>query len=68
MVKFNNDDYNKWLEFRESNNDLQNHEYKLLCKLHSKYYKHPIHYPCTCSTHTIKKWIKELNVIFDNGH
>ena len=68
MVKFSKDDYNKWLEFRQSNNDLQNREYKLLCKLHSKYYKHPIHYPCTCSLHTINKWIKELNSIFDNGN
>ena len=68
MVKFSKDDYIKWNKFRESKQNLNNPEYKLLCKLHSKYYKHPIHYPCTCSTHTINKWIKEMNIIFDNGN
>jgi hypothetical protein len=36
--------------------------------LHSEYYKHKFYEPCTCSPKTINKWIKELNVIWDNGY
>lgn len=68
MVKFNKNDYNKWKEFRLQESDLNQQEYKMVCKLHAKYYKHPIHYPCPCSPQTIKRYITELNVIFDNGY
>ena len=68
MVKFEKDDYNKWEEFRKSTGNFNNPEYKLVCKLHSKYYNHPIRYPCTCSATIINRWIKDLNIIFDNGN
>tara|TARA_R110002020_G_scaffold172762_3_gene363200 strand:+ start:3908 stop:4117 length:210 start_codon:yes stop_codon:yes gene_type:complete len=69
MVKYNNEDFKKWEKFRLSKKStISRSEYKLVCDLHSKYYKHKFYEPCTCSPKTINKWIKELNVIWDNGY
>ena len=69
MVKFNKDDYKDWKTFRISKSDtISNKEFTMVCNLHSTYYKHKFHKPCTCSPKTIKKWIKELNIIWDNGN
>ncbi len=69
MVKFSKEDFGIWSEFRnEKRNTLTAKEYDTICKLHSVYYKHRFFLPCTCSPKTIKKWIKDLNVIWDNGN
>ena len=69
MVKFNNYDFKQWEEFRLSKKStISRKEFKLVCDLHSTYYKHKFYQPCTCSPNTINKWIKELNVIWNNGH
>lgn len=69
MVKFSKEDFEIWSEFRnEKSKTLHPKEYKLICEFHSIYYKHRYFEPCTCSPKTIKKWIKELNVIWDNGN
>ena len=68
MVKFSKDDYIKWKEFRESKRDITKAEFKLLCNLHSKYFKHPIHYPCSCAIPTIKRWRNQLNTVYLNGY
>jgi hypothetical protein len=69
MVKFNKNDYKDWKAFRISKSDtLSNKEFTMVCNFHSTYYKHPLHKPCTCSPTIIKKWIKELNIIWDNGN
>lgn len=68
MVKFSKDDYNKWKKFRSQKSDLNKQEFKMVCELHSKYYNTVLHYPCPCAVNTIKRWIKQLNEIFDNGY
>lgn len=68
MVKFNKDDYKTWKTFRSKSNNIEQNEFKMVCQLHATYYKHRIHYPCTCSPHTLKRYIKELNLIYYNGN
>ena len=68
MVKFKKLDYAKWETFRlGTKSHLDAAEFELVCKLHAEYYKHNYFKPCTCSPRTIKQWIKDLNVIWDNG-
>ena len=68
MVKFKQDDYAKWENFRMGTKQhLSAQEFELVCKLHADYYKHKFYRPCTCSAKTIKQWIKDLNVIWNNG-
>ena len=68
MVKFNKQDYAKWENFRMgTKSHLEPGEFELVCKLHAEYHKHNYYKPCTCNPRTIKKWIKDLNVIWNNG-
>ena len=68
MVKFKNKDYAEWENFRLGTKSyLDPAEFELVCKLHAEYYKHNYYKPCTCNPRTIKQWIKDLNVIWDNG-
>lgn len=46
---------------------ITNKEFELVCQLHAEYYKHSYYKPCTCNPKTIKNWIKDLNVIWNNG-
>jgi hypothetical protein len=60
--------YMKWARFREKkSNIMTKEEVRLLCELHSIYYKHSYWVPCTCSPKTYNTWIKQLNVIYNNG-
>tara|TARA_B110000459_G_C16601527_1_gene491288 strand:+ start:1160 stop:1378 length:219 start_codon:yes stop_codon:yes gene_type:complete len=69
MVKFEELDRKDWEQFRMgTKSHLSAIEFEMVCQLHSKYYKHSYYKPCTCSPKTIKKWIKDLNVIWDNGN
>tara|TARA_R110000824_G_scaffold32102_2_gene103831 strand:+ start:39 stop:248 length:210 start_codon:yes stop_codon:yes gene_type:complete len=69
MVKFNNEDFKQWEKFRLSKKStISREEFKLVCDLHRSYYKHNLPSPCTCSPKLINKWIKELNVVWNNGH
>ena len=66
MVKFSKDDYKLWSRFRESkNNTITRGEFRLVCLLHSQYYKHKYFEPCTCNPKLINKWIKELNIVYN---
>jgi|TARA_B110000261_G_C13069671_1_gene351622 hypothetical protein len=68
MVKFEENDYKDWEKFRLATADvITNLEFTLVCQLHAKYYKHTYYKPCTCSPKIVKRWIKDLNLIFDNG-
>ncbi len=68
MVKFSKEDFKRWSEFRsEPKSTLQPNEFELICQLHSIYYNHKYHKPCTCNPKKIKLWIKELNIIWNNG-
>tara|TARA_R110000787_G_scaffold67113_2_gene150391 strand:- start:2005 stop:2217 length:213 start_codon:yes stop_codon:yes gene_type:complete len=69
MVKFNNYDYKLWKAFRISKSDtLSPIEFRMVCLLHSQYYQHKYEKPCTCNPKKINKWIKDLNIIWDNGN
>ena len=68
LLKMDSHDYSRWKVFRSGVSDkINKSEFKLLCELHSKYYKHPYKEPCSCSPSTINKWIAQLNDIFENG-
>jgi len=68
MVKFEKADRTDWRKFRMGKKShLSAIEFELVCQLHSKYYKHQYYKPCTCNPKTIVKWIKDLNIIWDNG-
>ncbi len=68
MVKFDRYDYKEWEAFRVSKRDtITKSEYEMVCNLHSKYYKHKFYKPCTCNPKEINKWIKDLNIIWNNG-
>jgi|TARA_R110000803_G_scaffold94285_1_gene161874 hypothetical protein len=67
MVKFNKDDYKTWEAFRISKSDtILRAEYQMVCLLHSQYYNHAYYEPCTCNPKIINKWIKDLNIVWDN--
>ena len=69
MVEFEKEDRIDWGEFRLGNKQhISAIEFELVCQLHSKYYKHSFYKPCTCSPKTINRWIKDLNIIWDNGN
>jgi len=69
MVKFTKEDFQSWSDFRsEPKSTLQPNEFELICQLHSVYYNHKYVKPCTCNPKKIKLWIKQLNVIWNNGH
>ena len=68
MVKFEKLDKKDWEKFRLGTKQvITNAEYKMVCQLHSKYYKHKYNEPCTCNPRVIKQWIKDLNIVWDNG-
>ena len=68
MVTFEETDFRLWTVFRMGTKQhISAKEFELVCKLHAKYYKHSFYKPCTCSPKTVNRWIKDLNVIWDNG-
>ena len=68
-IKFNKLDYGRWTEFRlGTSKHLSTDEFRLVCELHATYYKHRFYKPCTCSPKKIKKWINDLNAIWNNGN
>tara|TARA_R100001244_G_scaffold59445_1_gene50002 strand:+ start:1336 stop:1545 length:210 start_codon:yes stop_codon:yes gene_type:complete len=55
-----------WSEFRSvKKGSITNKEFKLICFLHSKYYNHKYHEPCSCRPTEIKQWIGDLNLLYD---
>ena len=68
MIQFDEEDYTKWSLFRTSKRkSLTGKEFEMVCQLHALYKKHNYYKPCTCSPRTIKAWIADLNVIWNNG-
>tara|TARA_R100000935_G_C2740002_1_gene125483 strand:- start:42 stop:254 length:213 start_codon:yes stop_codon:yes gene_type:complete len=68
MVKFEKLDKKDWEKFRLGTKQvITNAEYKMVCQLHSKYYQHKYNEPCTCNPRQIVRWIKDLNIVWDNG-
>jgi len=68
MVRFNTEHYEKWTQFRMVDNSvISRKELEMVSYLHSLYYKHSYYIPCTCSPKTINRWIKDLNIVWENG-
>ena len=68
MIQFDEEDYTKWSLFRTSKRkSLTGKEFEMVCQLHALYKKHNYYKPCTCNPRTIKAWIADLNVIWNNG-
>jgi len=56
----------KWEKFREKKkNTITNEEFLMICELHSEYMNHNYYKPCTCNPKTIKRWIEDLNEIYN---
>jgi len=67
-IKFKKDDYKKWEQFRNNpKSTISGKEFDLVCDLHSRYKKHSYYKPCTCNPNEIKRWITDLNDIFNEG-
>ncbi len=39
--------------------------YKLICELHADLYAHKYHEPCGCSPKRLRKWVDQINEIYD---
>jgi len=40
---------------------MSNEDFKIMCKLHSKYFNHKYNEPCTCNKRRLRQWIEQLN-------
>ena len=59
------DRYN-WKQFKaEVKDKLNKEQYKLLCELHAKYYKHKYREPCSCNPKRLIQWIADIDKIYD---
>lgn len=59
-------DKKDWENFQaNTSNTLSVEEVKLVSELHSKYFKHKYHVPCSCNPKNIIRWIDDLNKIYD---
>lgn len=57
-----------WDKFRlEVRTSLNAKNFELVCRLHAKYYKHRYYKPCTCNPNTIKRWIAQLNDVYEKN-
>jgi len=59
-------DKKDWKQFKaDVKGKLSQEQYKLLCRLHSKYYNHKYYEPCSCSPKRLLQWIADINKIYD---
>jgi len=59
-------DRDNWKQFKvEVKDKLSQDQYKLLCELHAKYYKHKYSEPCSCNPKRLIQWIADIDKIYD---
>jgi hypothetical protein len=59
-------DRDNWKHFKaEVKDKLSKEQYKLLCELHAKYYKHKYSEPCSCNPKRLIQWIADIDKIYD---
>jgi len=60
-------DKKDWQRFKEEyTQKLTLQQYKLVCKLHSKYFNHKYTEPClSCNTQKFLQWIDEIDKLYD---
>ena len=57
-----------WEKFRSNTNaQISHNEYKMVSKMHAKYYKHSFYLPCKCSPNVINTWIAQLNDTYEGN-
>lgn len=57
-----------WEKFNaEVKSTISPEDVKLISELHSKYFKHKFHIPCSCNPKTIVRWIDDLNKLYDES-
>lgn len=55
-------DKKDWQKFKEQvSTKLSKEQYKLLCKLHAKYFNHTYYEPCSCRPKELKRWIADID-------
>ena len=60
------EDKKNWETFKANvTSKLSRENYKLLCRLHAKYYSHKYYEPCSCRPKELKMWIADLDRIYD---
>ena len=40
---------------------MSNEDFKIMCRLHSKYFNHKYQEPCLCNKKILTQWIEQLN-------
>ena len=56
----------QWKEFKANvKSRLTQDQYKLLCRLHAKYYKHNYHEPCSCNPKRLLQWISDIDKVYE---
>jgi hypothetical protein len=62
------EDLDRWLDFKANGYPFENltkeqeiKYIKLICELHSIYYKHPYKEVCTCNGAVYRRWIADLD-------
>ncbi len=64
----NEEEKNYWVDFKAKvRTSLTQPQFKLLCKLHSKYYNHKYYEPCSCRPSEIKMWIADMDKIYNQS-
>lgn len=55
-----------WSNFREANRSyLENDEYRKICEIHAREFKHKVDYVCKCNPSRIQQFINEINQKFE---
>ena len=55
-------DVRTWQEvYARITHKITNDDFKIMCKLHSKYFKHKYSEPCTCNKRRLRQWVTQLN-------
>lgn len=64
MVK---EDREIWEDFKANvGRKLNREQFKVLCRLHSKYYNHKYYEPCSCNPRNIINWISDIDKKYTN--
>jgi hypothetical protein len=62
----NQKDKEAWFDFKATvTSKLNQKQFKLLCDLHAKYYKHRYYEPCSCRPKEIRMWIADIDRLYD---
>ena len=64
MVEKDKKEWKKFLN-RKKQSELNRQQIKLVASLHSKLFSHKYEEPCTCNGKVYKRWIEDINKIYE---